>query len=124
MKKPKNFFRKALQDQPLLPGALTGLAKNLMRDLQNYEQAISYLERAIRIKPQHVDALFLLAQAFEGRDLKKSTEYYKRFYKEANLDPTYQRELGYAKAYLDKMTKTQNQEDRLKVKIEGLEDQL
>ena len=120
----EQFFRKALQDQPLLPGALTGLAKVLSKDSRNHDQVVSYLERALRIKPNHVEAMYLLAQVYEGKDESKSSDFYRKFSKEANFDPAFQKELNVAKNYLHKRDKTGNDVDELDAKIEDLEDQL
>lgn len=90
-------YRKALQDQPLLPGALTGLAKKFIKDQQNLDMAVTYLERALRIRPNLTEAYFLLGQALEKKDPKKSLENYRNFTKEAAMDPEFQQELGLAR---------------------------
>lgn len=92
--KAEQAYRQALQDQPLLPGALSGLAKKFLRDGKNIPQAISYLERALRIRPQHTEAYYLLGQAYAKTDAKKSEEYLRRFYKEAIYDPLFQQEIA------------------------------
>ncbi len=120
----EQFFRKALQDQPLLPGALTGLAKILLKDQKNSEQAVAYLERAIRIKPNHIEAIFLLAEALEQKDLNKSLELYRKFAKDAGYDPMFQREITIAKNRLGKNDKSLSLDADTESKIEELEDQL
>lgn len=86
-------YRKALQDQPLLPGALTGLAKKFLKDQQNLDLAITYLERALRIRPNLTEAYYLLGLAYEKKDAKKSMDNFKTFAKEAAMDPQFQQEL-------------------------------
>lgn len=118
-------YRKALQDQPLLPGALTGLAKKLMTDSKGTDQAITYLERALRIKPNHVEAVFLLGQAYERKDPKRSLEYYRKFHKEAALDPQFQQEVLQVRGRLAEADRKAKPEDNSAPnKAEDLEDQL
>jgi tetratricopeptide (TPR) repeat protein len=124
LERAEQFFRKALQEQPLLPGALTGLAKILMKNPKNSDQAISYLERAIRIKPNHIEAIFLLAQSFETKDESKATELYRKFSKEAGFDPVFQRELHTAKNFLARFDKNDSQSGDVISRVEDLEDQL
>ncbi|RZA13462.1 MAG: tetratricopeptide repeat protein, partial [Proteobacteria bacterium] len=54
-------YRKALQDQPLLPGALIGLAKKFIedKDKKNNDTAVVYLERALKIRPNLFEAYYL-----------------------------------------------------------------
>lgn len=92
--KAEQAYRRALQDQPLLPGALTGLAKRLLNDDRGRELAITYLERAIRVRPNYYEAFYLLGKAYEKTDAKKANEYYRQFYKEASYDPIFQREVA------------------------------
>ena len=92
--KAEQAFRRALQDQPLLPGALTGLARKMLADGKNIEQAITYLERALRIRPQHLEAYYHLGKAYEKLDPKKSEDYYRQFYKDAVYDPLFQQEVA------------------------------
>ena len=118
-------YRKALQDQPLLPGALTGLAKKFIREQQNLDLAISYLERALRIRPNLTEAYFLLGQAYEKKNPKKSLENYRNFAKEASMDPQFQQELLVARdkiAVVDKLDK--NDDTPTDTEREELEDQL
>ncbi len=89
-------YRKALQDQPLLPGALIGLAKKLIddKDKRNNDTAVTYLERALKIRPNLIEAYYLLGKAFAKTNPAKSLEYFKIFTKEASYDPSYQQELA------------------------------
>lgn len=118
-------YRKALQDQPLLPGALTGLAKRFILDQQSNDLAISYLERALRIKPNFTEAYYLLARAYEKKDSKKSMAAYRNFTKEAAMDPQFQTELQLARAKLAAVEKTdKNDDEESSDHEEDLEDQL
>ncbi len=124
--KAEQSFRRALQDQPLLPGALTGLAKKLLTDGKNTDQAIIYLERAIRIRPQHLEAYFHLGRAYEKLDPKKSEDFYKQFYKEAAFDPSFQQEVASLRirfANEEKKSKSDT-ESVQSSRAEELEDQL
>ncbi|RZA13317.1 MAG: tetratricopeptide repeat protein, partial [Proteobacteria bacterium] len=77
-------YRKALQDQPLLPGALIGLAKKLIDDKKpSNEIAITYLDRALKIRPNMIEAYYLLGKAYQKSNPGKALEYYKIFTKEA-----------------------------------------
>lgn len=88
MPKAKAMYRRALKSQPLLPSALLGLGKVLVRE-GKVEHATKFLQRAARIRPHLSEVHYYLAKAFEGRDKKKSMRYYRRFYKQAMNDPTY-----------------------------------
>lgn len=89
-------YRKALQDQPLLPGALIGLAKKLLddKDRKNNDTAVVYLERALKIRPNLVEGYYLLGKAYQKTNPTKSLEYYKLFSREASYDPSFQQELS------------------------------
>lgn len=118
-------YRKALQDQPLLPGALAGLAKKYIKDQQNLDLAITYLERALRIRSNLTEAYFLLGQAYEKKDPKKALDNYRVFAREAAMDPEFQRELVKAKEKIaandrEKDENTPNGSSR----ADDLEDQL
>lgn len=81
-------YRLALKEQPLLAGALLGLGKCLLAK-NNPEKAIEYVERAVRVRPRLAEGFFILAQAYEGIDVKKSIKYHKYFNKLASTDPDY-----------------------------------
>lgn len=117
-------YRKALQDQPLLPGALTGLAKKFIRDNQGIDLAINYLERALRIRSNLTEAYFLLGQAYEKKDPKKSMENYRIFAKEAAMDPQYQTELNTAREKIAAVEKAREDNATNGNKGEDLEDEL
>ncbi len=120
-------YRKALQDQPLLPGALTGLAKKFLKEQQNIDMAITYLERALRIKPSMAEAYYLLGQAYEKKDPKKSMENYRSFAKIASMDPQFQQELMATREKIAAVDKTERNEDdgpSGSSKADELEDQL
>ncbi len=89
-------YRKALQDQPLLPGALIGLGKKLLDDRkpETRETAITYLDRAVKIRPNMVEAYYLLGKAYKETNPEKSIAYYRIFSKEAYYDPGFQQELA------------------------------
>lgn len=84
----ENFYRDALKDQPLLPGALLGLGKCLL-DSGKTTQAIAYMERAVRIRPRLTEAHYLLAKAYEPTNKAKALKYYQYFRKQASADPEF-----------------------------------
>lgn len=93
VEKAEKVFRLALKDQPLLPGALLGLAKTLIRSKKNFPLAMDYMERAVRIKPGLTEALYLLGKYYGKKDPKKSLYYFQNFQKLAATDPEFQEEL-------------------------------
>lgn len=94
-------YRKSLQDQPLLPGALIGLARKLIEDKKpNNAIAITYLERALKIRPNMFEAYYLLGKANQKTNPAKAIEYYSKFTKEAAYDPSFQAELAEIKPQL------------------------
>ncbi|MBC7661665.1 MAG: tetratricopeptide repeat protein [Chitinophagaceae bacterium] len=107
-------YRKALQDQPLLPGALIGLAKKFIedKDKKNNETAVVYLERALKIRPNLFEAYYLLGKAYQKSNPLKSLEYYKMFAKEASYDPSYQHELAEIRPQLMEARKASNANKR------------
>lgn len=84
-------YREALKDQPLLAGALLGLGR-CMLDQGKQKQAITYMERAVRIRPRLTEAHYLLGKAYEKTDREKSLRYYQFFRKQAASDPEF---IGY-----------------------------
>src|SRR5690606_7954182 len=51
VKEAKESYKAALKDQPLLAGALLGLGR-CMLETNSRKKAITYLERAVRIRPR------------------------------------------------------------------------
>lgn len=103
-------YKLALKDQPLLAGALLGLGK-VMFDQGNQKQAISYMERAIRIRPRLTEGHYLLGKAFESTDPQKSLKYYQIFRKQASADPEFIALLGEVKSRMTSLSlnnQTQN----------------
>lgn len=84
-------YREALKDQPLLPGALLGLGR-CMLDQGKQKLAVTYMERAVRIRPRLTEAHYLLGKAYEKTDKDKSLKYYQYFRKQAASDPEF---IGY-----------------------------
>lgn len=81
-------YREALKDQPLLAGALLGLGRTMIDD-GNQKQAISYLERAVRVRPRLTEAHYLLGKVYEPIDREKSLRYYQYFRRQASADPEF-----------------------------------
>ncbi|WP_141736553.1 tetratricopeptide repeat protein [Oligoflexus tunisiensis] len=117
-------YRRALQDQPLLPGALTGLARKFIKDQQNIDMAVTYLERALRIRPNLMEAYFLLGQALEKKDPKKSLENYRMFAKEAAMDPEFQQELAFAREKIAAIDGRDDNAIHANNRVDDLEDEL
>jgi tetratricopeptide (TPR) repeat protein len=84
-------YREALKDQPLLAGALLGLGR-CMLDEGKVKSAITYMERAVRIRPRLTEAHYLLGKAYEKTDKDKALRYYQYFRKQASADPEF---IGY-----------------------------
>lgn len=106
-------YRKALQDQPLLPGALLGLAKKLIDDKKpNNDIAIAYLDRAVKIRPNLIEAYYLLGKAHQKTNPTKSLEYFRMFSKEATYDPSFIAELQEIKPQLMEARKANNSNKR------------
>jgi tetratricopeptide (TPR) repeat protein len=81
-------YREALKEQPLLAGALLGLGRSLLSQ-GHTKQAISYMERAVRIRPRLTEAHYLLGKAFEGSDKRKALRYYALFRRQAAAYPEF-----------------------------------
>lgn len=90
-KKAEDSYREALKDQPLLAGALLGLAKVLLNKGERSDIAVSYLERALRIKPGLVEALYYLGEAHKEKKPKLSRKYFAKFVRQASGDPEHKR---------------------------------
>ncbi len=78
----------ALKAQPLLPGALLGIGRSFL-DNNDPKKAISYMERALRVKTNLAEAQYLLGKAYEQVDTQKSIRYYQLFAKQAATDPEF-----------------------------------
>ena len=90
-------YRSALQHQPLLAGALLGLGRAMLG--KGHEKAaVTYMERAVRIRPRLTEAHYLLGQAYEKSDRKKALRYYEHFRRQAAADPEYVGLIGDVKA--------------------------
>jgi tetratricopeptide (TPR) repeat protein len=87
--KAVEVYHYALKEQPLLAGALFGLGQCMLTMNQDREKALTYIERAVRIKPRFPEALYSLAKSYEKTDKKKSLRYYRLFAKQASVDPEY-----------------------------------
>jgi len=83
-----NAYRAALKDQPLLAGALLGLGRCSL-DSGKAKQAITYMERAVRLRPRLTEAHYYLGKAYEGIDREKSLRYYQVFRRQASADPEF-----------------------------------
>ena len=81
-------YRDALKEQPLLAGALLGLGR-ISLNAGRSKQAITYMERAVRIRPKLTEAHYYLGKAFEGIDRNKSLKYYQYFRRQAVADPEF-----------------------------------
>jgi tetratricopeptide (TPR) repeat protein len=98
-------YKLALKDQPLLAGALLGLGK-VMLEQGNQKQAISYMERAIRIRPRLTEGHYFLGRAYETTDPQKSLRYYQIFRKQASADPEFISLLGEVKNRISSLAMT------------------
>lgn len=103
-KNAEKMYRDALKDQPLLPGALLGLGK-VMLDMNKTKLAISYMERAVRIRPRLTEAHYLLAKAYEPTDKEKALKYYQYFRKQASADPEFIAKLNEVKTKIGMLQK-------------------
>ena len=81
-------YREALKEQPLLAGALLGLGRYSL-DKGKPQQAVTYMERAVRIRPRLTEGHYLLGKAYENIDKEKSLRYYRNFRKQASADPEF-----------------------------------
>lgn len=98
-------YREALKDQPALAGALVGLGQCMIESSTDIPTAISYLERAVRIKPRMAEGLFLLGKAYEKTDREKSLKYYGQFRRHAGSDPEFLSYLPEVKSRTDSLQK-------------------
>lgn len=102
--KAESSYKEALQGQPLLAGALLGLGKILLNKGDNINSAITYLERATRIKPNLIETLFFLGKAQRQYHPSLSERYLKRFKRLASGDPEYREYLRETKELLHEST--------------------
>ena len=103
-KNAEKMYRDALKDQPLLAGALLGLGK-VMLDANKTKLAISYMERAVRVRPRLTEAHYLLAKAYEPTDKEKALKYYQYFRKQASADPEFIAKLNEVKTKIGMLQK-------------------
>lgn len=82
------LYRQALGTKPLLAGALLGLGRCLLEE-KNFAQAVIYIERSIRLRPQFTEAHYFLGRAYEATDLVKAVKSYRVFAKLAATDPEF-----------------------------------
>jgi tetratricopeptide (TPR) repeat protein len=79
-------YQRALKSQPMLAGALLGMAKiHLAQGKTNL--AVDHLERAVRIKPRMFEAHYYLGCALESTDPKRALRYFAFFRKNSASDP-------------------------------------
>ncbi|MEN9835293.1 MAG: hypothetical protein RL011_1486, partial [Pseudomonadota bacterium] len=71
-----------------LAGALLGLGRYSLDHGKN-QQAITYLERAVRLRPRLTEGHYLLGKTYENIDRDKSLKYYKYFRRQAAADPEF-----------------------------------
>ena len=93
-------YRKALQQEPLLPGALLGLGKCMVAEDENRDQAISYIERATRLRPQLVEGYYFLGKYLEKSNPEEAISYFKHFKKVATGNPEFKTYLSEVKKKL------------------------
>ncbi len=79
-------FAAALKEQPLLAGALLGVGRCHLES-QKFDEAITYLERALRIRPNLAEGYLMLGKAFETKKDPIAKRHYKNFIKHAATDP-------------------------------------
>ena len=100
-----NTYKNALKEQPLLAGALLGLAKITLERDQRVDLAVSLLERAGRIRPNLVEVFFYLGKAHQENKPKLSKKYLRKFRKLANGDPEYGKQISEAKEIIKGLRK-------------------
>lgn len=88
IQRAKKLYKLAIKGQPLLAGALLGLGKCLYEQKRT-KLAITYMERALRIRPLLTETHLLLGKAYEKINLRKSISHYQNFRKKASTDPEY-----------------------------------
>ena len=88
VKKAMTAYKFALKGQPLLAGALLGYGRCLLKQ-KKVKESVTYLERAVRSKPNLIEGHYLLGRVYEKANPTKSIKYYNRFRKLAVSDPEY-----------------------------------
>jgi tetratricopeptide (TPR) repeat protein len=81
-------WRKALKIQPLLAGALLGSGQALFA-LNRKEDAIDYLERAVRLKPKMYEGHYWMARSLEDSNPSRALRYYNHFRRNGSNDPEF-----------------------------------
>jgi len=114
-KKAAEAYKQALKDQPMLAGALLGMGKCLA-DEGNNTKAISFMERAVRVRPNLTEAHYLLGRAYEKSDPGKSVRYYQNFRRQAATDPEYLGQLDEVKERVVFLKNNSNESARNAVK--------
>ncbi|SME89610.1 tetratricopeptide repeat protein [Pseudobacteriovorax antillogorgiicola] len=117
--KAEEAYRDALKDQPLLAGALLGLAKLTLQAGERPDIAITYLERATRIKPSLVEAYYYLGQAYLKTKPKVSQKYFQKFNRLAAGDPEFNEQVSEVREFFQKVRKTPSNSE-----LESLDSQL
>ena len=102
VKKAEASYKAALKEQPLLAGALLGLAKTTLEQGGPPDVAITFLERAGRIKPSLFETFFYLGKAHKDKKPKVSKKYRKKFRQLASGDPEYNEQLSEVRKMLSK----------------------
>lgn len=82
----QTVFRAALKSQPMLAGALFGLGK-ISLEQGKTQEAIDYMERAVRIKPKMFEGHYFLGKALEKTNPQKALRHLNYFRKNSATDP-------------------------------------
>ena len=88
VKRAMKLYKLAVKEQPLLAGALLGLGKCYLEE-KRLKVAITYMERALRIRPYLTETHLLLGKAYEKINIQKAVKHYQLFRKQASTDPEY-----------------------------------
>ncbi|MFK7825516.1 MAG: tetratricopeptide repeat protein [Oligoflexales bacterium] len=88
VKKAMKLYKLAVKQQPLLAGALLGLGKCYLEE-KKFKVAITYMERALRIRPYLTETHLLLGKAYEKINSQKAVKHYQLFRRQASTDPEY-----------------------------------
>jgi tetratricopeptide (TPR) repeat protein len=70
----------------------------MLEGSENIDQAISYIERATRLRPQLVEGFYYLGKSLEKSNPEEAISYFKHFKKVATGNPEY-------KGYLSEVKK-------------------
>jgi tetratricopeptide (TPR) repeat protein len=97
-------YKSALNDQPLLAGALLGVGR-IHYDRQEYQKAISFLERSHKINPKMIEANLYLGKSYESINRSQSIKYYRSFFELAAADPEYINQIGQIKTRVSELRK-------------------